>query len=66
MGVHMTIDVAGFIVLSIFVAGAIFQSGRLTARVEGLEQWRAELLDEMREFRRDVARLVGFVKGEDV
>lgn len=41
---------AVFVTLAIFVAGCIFQAGRLSSRVDLLEQL-------MRDFRADVARI---------
>lgn len=44
----MPTAVIGVIVtLTLFVAGCIFQAGKLTARVEALEQWRSEQREQM-------------------
>lgn len=59
-------ETATYVTIAIFMAGVIYQAGRLSVRVEELEKWRAaidisraefnEKLDEIREILADGRR----------
>jgi hypothetical protein len=61
----MTTDVGAQVALSIFLIGVVFYGGRLTARVEQLELWRAELRGDLASIFKAIHRLERLIKGEE-
>ncbi len=59
------IDAAATIAIAMFMAGVIYQAGRMSVRVEKLEEWR----DEHERTHKDVVsalqRLENLIRGED-
>lgn len=51
-------DLAIQVTLAIFAAGVIYHSGRLSVRVEHLEEWRREVGDELRHMSEGIASIV--------
>lgn len=56
------LNTAIYVTIAIFMAGVVFQFGRLTARLEHLEEWRRDMIgalntihDQLREIRDLVA-----------
>lgn len=54
------------VTLALFLAGVIYQSGRLAARVESLEAWRTEMTSELSAIHNGIRRLEGMIRGEGV
>ena len=50
----MEFNIAAFVTLAVFVAGAIFQSGRLSARVDGHTKDIDNLAEALRELTQEV------------
>lgn len=53
------------VTIALFMITVIFHTGRLTARVEHLEEWRKEFLTEFHEIRNGIARLERLITGEE-
>jgi len=51
-------DIAIVVTLALFCAGVIYHSGRLAARVDGLEGWQKSVAHEIRDIREGIASLV--------
>lgn len=59
-------DSAVYVTIAIFMIGVIFHSGRLSARVDKLEEWRTEAREETHQIFEALRRLERLVKGEGV
>jgi hypothetical protein len=53
------------VAILLFVAGLIYHAGRMSMRVQHLEEWRGELLDQLREIRATLAILARSVHPEE-
>lgn len=59
----MTIAQVGLLItVFIFLAGVIFQSGRLSARVSELERWRLSIRDDFHEVSDNITKLLTEIK----
>jgi hypothetical protein len=50
-------NAATMVAVAVFMAGVIYQSGRLTVRIELLEAWREEARADLREIRQSIAEI---------
>lgn len=48
------------------LAGVIYQAGRLAARVESLEAWRAEMNNELGAIHQAIRHVTELIRGEEV
>ena len=56
---------AAAVAIGLFMAGVIYQAGRLTARVEKLEEWRNEILSKLERIDAGLLRLEHLITGEE-
>ncbi len=59
------IDAAATIAIAMFLAGVIYQAGRLSVRVEQLEGWRDEHERTHRDVVASLQRLENLIRGEE-
>lgn len=58
-------SIAVYVSLAVFVAGVIYASGRLSARVDAIEAWRSEVKSELvgiRDEAKQTGRAVGRIE----
>ncbi len=58
-------DNAVVVTIAIFAAGVIYQAGRLTVRVEKLEQWREENLRELNTIHAALRHIESLITGQE-
>lgn len=51
-----------FVTILVFVGGLVFQAGKLTSRVEALEEWEHEARQDIKTLLNTAARIEGMLK----
>jgi hypothetical protein len=57
---------AGVITITLFLIGVVFALGQASSRLKSLEQWRAEVRDELKEIRAGINEVKSLIRGEEV
>lgn len=52
-----------FVTVLVFIGGLVFHAGKLTARVDALEEWEHEARGDIKTVLGTVARIEGILKG---
>lgn len=62
----MTTEVAALLItLALFVLGLAYHAGRVSMRVDKLEEWRGEMRTEVHEVFQALRRVERLIKGEE-
>lgn len=56
-------ETATYVTIAIFMAGVIYQAGRLSVRVEELEKWRASVDEAREQMNEQFAEIKGLITG---
>lgn len=58
-------ETAGIVAIALFMIGVVYGAGRLTVRVEKLEEWRGEVLAELRTIHHKLDAIARMIRGEE-